>query len=788
MRYDFSVVIPFYNKTFELNLVLKGLTEQDYDRNKFEVVIVDDGSENRIDDLLKKYSNILNIKYIYLDHTANRGRNRNVGVKESQGERIILLDSDIIPVNNLISAFDDATRNKPKQVSVGFRSLMSNVDRQLLTEAVVENNCEILRRFPASSDSRYMTVNYEKSTGNKMEGKWQLLYTNCVCIPKKEFEAVGGFDEIFSKNWGAEDVELGFRLYQNGCNIEMNEDAHGFHIFHPENWVERTASLRKNYDIFLQMHQHWSIELFIREYETLAIEMIEIQNIMKTRNYIITEIQNLDRVINELPEQVLICGIENDQLLKSNKIEKAFLPESQFQQPKIIHWIGIKTVYSNQHFKLALLSKKYETVNYGLFRMLYEEIQRIAEKVILVDENTDVLAQLSATQPVHHHFPKQIIFLVSPGVNYSIYKHFIQLAVALHKKGIKTGYNVFFDPFHETNPNQGIMRTINPEKIQIIQKLLKHELDFIGDFIPAMIDQTILKETTKCMGPRILWEEIHYHHQEKEVITELVPLVDAICPRRSADQRFYPEEKLMGYFPAGIDKQKINEIQAKPKSPNRKFTITWSDQYTNSYSHLGLILETFSELFQDQEDIELRIIHTGNNIIYTAYNQFCRQNSYDENYQRLFHQYNTHENIQFIQAELSDEEYSREIDQCDCFINLNSQMKINSWVLESVAFGKKPIILANQNYDGYFSEQECFKVSTYTEPVFSGKPSSNNIGSAADSMKSYFIDMPEKKSLQETLLKIYQNKDSVFIDSNIAADFKDRHDWMVIAEKFAEIL
>lgn len=789
MKYDFSVVIPFYNKTDELNLVLNGLARQIYAKSKFEVVIVDDGSENRIDDLLKKYSGILNIKYITLEHTANRGRNRNVGVKESQGDRIIFLDSDIIPVSNLISAFNEATRNKPRHVSVGFRSLLANVDRKLLNEEALANNCEILRSYPASSDSRFLVTNYEKSSGRIMDGKWQLLYTHCVCIPKKEFEAVGGFDEIFSKNWGAEDVELGFRLYRNGCTIEMNEAAHGFHIFHPENWVERTASLRKNYDIFLQMHKHWVIELFIREYETLAIEMIEIQDKVKERAYIISEIRNIDQVIAKLPDPVLICGIENDTLLQSEKIETAFIPESPFHSPKIINWMGIKTDYPDGYFKVALLSRRYEAVNYGLFRMLYEEIQRIAEKVILVDEQTDILPQVTAVEPVHHHFPKQILFLVSPAENYSIHKHFINLAVALHKKGVKTGYNVFFDPFHETNPNQGVMRTTNLEKIEIIQKLLKHELDFIGDFIPAIIDKNILKTTTKCMGPRILWEELNYRNQEKVVTTDLVPLVDAIFPRRLADQGFYPDDKLVDYLPVGVDNQKINDIEAIQEPKNKKFTILWMDQYTSSYSHLDLILESFATLFNGQDDIELKIVHTGKNTVFTSYNQFYRHKIYDENYIRLHNQYQDVKNIRFHQAELSDEEYSRDIYQCDCFINLNSMLKINSWVLESVAFGKKPIILDNQNYDGYFSDQECFKVKAYFEPAMIGKIPIDTVRlDEGDSVKNYLVDIPVKESLQDIFLKIYQNKDSVLINANIIDDFRNRHDWMNIAAKLEEIL
>lgn len=449
MKFDFSVVIPFYNKRFELNLVLKGLSCQDYDKGKFEVVIVDDGSENSINDLLEKYANYLNIKYIYLEHTGNRGRNRNKGAKESNGKKIIFLDGDIIPESNLISAFYKATKDNPRLVSVGFRRLLREVDISLLTEEAVENNCESLLKLPYNSDSRHLNVDYEKSTGNKIVGGWQYLYTNCVCIPKNEFEAIGGFDEVFSENWGAEDVELGFRLFQNGCIIEMNEAANGIHIFHTEDGFKRFESMMKNYDIFLRMHKHWTVELFTKEYETQAIEIIGMQKLIKKRSHIVSKIQNVDTVISHLPENVLLCGIEISELINCHKIINVFNPEPLIKSEKVLNWLGIKTDYKDNHFELALLSIKYKEINYGLFHILYHEISRIAKKVILVDDNSNILSVLNSTEVEPFDFPKEIIFYVSAFENYSIYRHYINLAIALHKKGIKTGYNVYFDPTHE---------------------------------------------------------------------------------------------------------------------------------------------------------------------------------------------------------------------------------------------------------------------------------------------------------------------------------------------------
>ncbi len=784
MRLDFSVVIPFYNKSFELNLVLKGLSCQDYEKDKFEVVIVDDGSENSINDLLDKYANSLNIKYIYLEHTGNRGRNRNKGVKESKGEKIILLDGDIIPESNLISSFYKATKDNPRLVSVGFRRLLREVDSSLLTEEAVENNCESLLKLPYSSDSRHLNADYEKSTGNKMVGGWQYLYTNCVCIPKSEFEAIGGFDEVFSANWGAEDVELGFRLFQNGCIIEMNEAANGIHIFHTENGVKRFESMMKNYDIFLRMHKHWTVELFTREYETQAIEIIQMQKLIKKRSHVVSEIQNVNTVISHLPDNVLLCGIEISELFSSDKISAIFNPEPKMESEEVFNWFGMKTDYKDNHFELALLSIKYKEINYGLFHILYNEISRIAKKVVLVDDNSNILSSVNSAEAEQFYFPKEIIFYVSAFENYSIYRHYINLAIALHKKGIKTGYNVYFDPTHEINPNRGVMHTNNNEKIEIINKLLRHEMSINASQIISIVDKILLKAVSKNMGARILWDEINYHGHEKEFGSDITSYVDAVCPRRAGDMEFYNESKLIDYIPVGIDKQKIIEIKATDKAKKDKFTFLWSDQYTDKYSNLEIILQAFTELFKDKDDVELKIIHTGKNIVYSSYDKFFYQESFDRNYADLYNKYQYEKNIKFIQAELSEEEYSQEIFQCDCLINLNSLMKINSWVLESVAFGKKPIILDNGNYDGYISDKESFRVSTEPVSVLVGKTSKND----GDVRNTYQLDVPIKESIIDVFQKIYNNKESLDIDISVVNDFVDRHDWMAIAEMFVEII
>jgi glycosyltransferase involved in cell wall biosynthesis len=94
-----SVVIPTYNRRSYLYACLEGVFNQDYNKDNYEVIVVDDGSNDGTFDMLSKYaakhSNMKPISY-----RENRGisYSRNRGVDVSSGKYIAFLDSDCIPL------------------------------------------------------------------------------------------------------------------------------------------------------------------------------------------------------------------------------------------------------------------------------------------------------------------------------------------------------------------------------------------------------------------------------------------------------------------------------------------------------------------------------------------------------------------------------------------------------------------------------------------------------------------------------------------------------------------
>src|SRR5579863_3890748 len=107
---DFSVIIITFNRSYELGMVLESIRLQNYDPNKIEVIVVDDGSTDDTKIEVEKLKDKMNLNYFYLPHSGVRGKLRNYGAQKSTAERIIFLDGDIVASRNFVQSHDDATR------------------------------------------------------------------------------------------------------------------------------------------------------------------------------------------------------------------------------------------------------------------------------------------------------------------------------------------------------------------------------------------------------------------------------------------------------------------------------------------------------------------------------------------------------------------------------------------------------------------------------------------------------------------------------------------------------
>jgi len=92
MRF-YSVIIPVYNRPHEVDELLNSLTKQSF--SNFEVLIIEDGSTDRCEEVVNKYQEQLNISYHFKENSG-QGFSRNYGFEKAKGDYFIVFDSDCL--------------------------------------------------------------------------------------------------------------------------------------------------------------------------------------------------------------------------------------------------------------------------------------------------------------------------------------------------------------------------------------------------------------------------------------------------------------------------------------------------------------------------------------------------------------------------------------------------------------------------------------------------------------------------------------------------------------------
>lgn len=105
-EYKFTVFTPSYNRARLLDRLYQSLKEQTF--KEFEWLIVDDGSSDDTEEVVKEYKdeNIIDIRYIKKE---NGGKHTAVkrGVEEARGELFLMIDSDDFLVPNGLEGFNN---------------------------------------------------------------------------------------------------------------------------------------------------------------------------------------------------------------------------------------------------------------------------------------------------------------------------------------------------------------------------------------------------------------------------------------------------------------------------------------------------------------------------------------------------------------------------------------------------------------------------------------------------------------------------------------------------------
>ncbi len=114
--YDFSVIIAIYNAEKYVAESIESILNQDYDIEKIQLILVDDGSKDSSFEICKTYAE-KHRENIILVHKENGGVSsaRNVGMRFAKGKYINFLDSDdLFSANTFKTVFNFFEKNEKK--------------------------------------------------------------------------------------------------------------------------------------------------------------------------------------------------------------------------------------------------------------------------------------------------------------------------------------------------------------------------------------------------------------------------------------------------------------------------------------------------------------------------------------------------------------------------------------------------------------------------------------------------------------------------------------------------
>jgi glycosyltransferase involved in cell wall biosynthesis len=205
---NFSIVIPTYRRSKQLANLLSSLTSLNYDADRFEVIVVDDGSKESLEPVVSLFSTDLHITLLKQDN-AGPAAARNHGASRAAGHFLAFTDDDCVVDVGWLQTLEETFREAPLAICGG-RAL------NLLGRNAYSTASHLLLDFLYQHYSPQMHLGGFYPTDN-------------FAVPRVKFLEMGGFD---SKLRFGEDRDFCFRWASRGYPFRSVPEAVVYHS-HP---------------------------------------------------------------------------------------------------------------------------------------------------------------------------------------------------------------------------------------------------------------------------------------------------------------------------------------------------------------------------------------------------------------------------------------------------------------------------------------------------------------------------------------------------------------------------
>jgi glycosyltransferase involved in cell wall biosynthesis len=230
-----TVVIPTYNRANILKRVLYAYSCQINPLQISEILVVDDGSGDDTPAAVLQTAQSSSVPIRYLrQKNSGAAAARNHGIRETRTEIVLMVDDDILPATNMVAehlAWHKQNPN-PAIAVVGYVPYSPEV------------HPTPLMRWWGLDGLRFTTENTYWATGPFFNTSMKVSF----------LRENGLFDERF-RQYGYQDLELGYRLIKRGMRVLYNPHCVGYHYkkvrFNDvcrHGWIMATSPMRQLFE------------------------------------------------------------------------------------------------------------------------------------------------------------------------------------------------------------------------------------------------------------------------------------------------------------------------------------------------------------------------------------------------------------------------------------------------------------------------------------------------------------------------------------------------------------
>lgn len=233
-----SVVVPAFERMGILSEVVTRLASQSYPEERYEVLVVDDGSTTDLRPIFAEMpDNVRLLRPKASDATFRAGQARQYGADRARFEILAFLDADVVVADDFLWHLDWIHQRTDRAAVLGYLSGYNLHDLGFIhTPVDVQGDLATLRLIPDRSREPALRACLDHVQW--LEDPWTLCYTGNLSLPKSLLAEVGGFADAFH-GWGLEDVDLGLRLHRAGATWRFARFAQAFHVVDPSEGTPR---------------------------------------------------------------------------------------------------------------------------------------------------------------------------------------------------------------------------------------------------------------------------------------------------------------------------------------------------------------------------------------------------------------------------------------------------------------------------------------------------------------------------------------------------------------------